>query len=41
MSLLFSLLSLRESEELICEFKTISGEIEKRTIDKRYAMTSD
>ena len=41
MSLLFSLLSLRESEELIFEFKTISGEIEKRTIDKRDAMTSD
>lgn len=41
MSLLFSLPSLRESEELIFEFKTISGEIEKRTIDKRDAMTSD
>ena len=41
MSLLFSLPSLRESEELIFEFKTISGEIEKRTIYKRDAMTSD
>lgn len=41
MSLLFSLPSLRESEDLIFEFKTISGEIEKRTIDKRDAMTSD
>ena len=41
MSLLFSLPSLRESEELIFEFKTISGEIEKRTIDKKDVMTSD
>lgn len=41
MSLLFSLPSLRESAELIFEFKTISGEIEKRTIDKRDAMISD
>ena len=41
MSLLFSLPSLRESEELTFEFKTISGEIEKRTIDKKDVMTSD
>ena len=41
MSLLFSLPSLREGEELTFEFKTISGEIEKRTIDKKDVMTSD
>lgn len=41
MSLLFGLTSLRESEELTFEFKTISGEIEKRTIDKKDVMTSD
>lgn len=41
MSLLFSLPSLRESVELTFEFKTIDGEIEKRTIDKKDVMTSD
>lgn len=41
MSLLFSLFSLRNSVELTFEFKTISGEIEKRTVDKKDVMTSD
>lgn len=41
MSLLFSLPSLRDSVELTFEFKTIDGEIEKRTIDKKDVMTSD
>lgn len=41
MSLLFSLPSLRDSEELIFEFKTINGEVEKRIIDKKDVMTSD
>lgn len=41
MSLLFSLPSLRDNEELIFEFKTINGEVEKRIIDKKDVMTSD
>lgn len=41
MSLLFSLPSLRDSEELTFEFKTIDGDIEKRTINKKDVITID
>lgn len=41
MSLLFSLPSLRDSEELVFEFKNIDGGIESRTINKKDVITID